>query len=454
MIKNGDGILPVVRFKGFNTLEEAQQRWDERLANEPGLRARVEAQQNRRNDNNIAPPSPNSHNRNNSNNVSPTSRLHNRNNTNTVASNSARSQNNPTGSSGGNGHGTRNNLRSHHSYPSPSPSVVSQALPTRNSGRSASRGIQRANTSPANSEPRATLNTSFSTPRGVSDRTRSWAAQTNPASPNIRELRQDRREDVLPNALSRGQGTVNSDRGSNHQVRPRASVESSFSDQSAITVSSDSSSDSESDRSISMVSHQRSNASRATLIRRVPPMVTPSTHRRRVEHSQRDASVVANSDAERPPSSPRTPSARSRASKSVSSRAAFDVPPAVSSPSRGSVRSSGRNHAAERLQEQSIVNSAPDTPRGSPSRSLQSALATTSLGVQTVEHSKPHECQCRHGNCRHHCSICLRSSARSSAMSNIGFSEPPHVPSIVIMDRDPRSPVASGSTLVPAQVGG
>lgn len=431
LIKDGDGFLRGVVYKGFNNLEEAERRWQERLANQPGLRAKFEAQQNGNNANNAVPPS---------------HRAHNRVNNNSVPS-SARSQNIPsrTGNGSSNLHGVRNNsrdLRNHHSYPSPSPSAASQSSPN----RSAARGIQRAHTSPADSAPRATLDTTFSGASRVSSRTQSLASQTNYREPMRRRI-----EDAPPSTPSRGshrshrhQGSVNNGRGSNHQLRPRASIESSFSDESAITISSsEPESSSESDRSISMVSHQRTNSSRAKPIRRPPPPQAASEQRQR---ASRHGSVAANSEAGGSPSPPRTPSARK--SSSVSSR---DTPPSVSSPSRGSVRSSKRKNTLERLQEQPIVGSAPGIPRGSASNSLRSSPAAVSRAVQTARHAEPHDCHCRHGVCRHECNTCLQPAKRSSALFAIGFSDPPPMPSFVV--RDPRSPVASGSTLIPAQVG-
>ena len=406
LIKNENSFLPGVRIKGFDTKEEAQQVWDERLANEPGLSAKVQAQQN--SGNHVAPPF-------------------------------ARSQNNPTRSSNSNSNGTSNStrdVRNQHSYPSPSPSVVSQALPTGASGTSA-RAMRRSSTAPANSELRATLDTSVSTVRGISERTRSWAAQTNSALANTRE---DGGEDASRNAFSRGinqspfrQGTVNNNRGSDHQIRSRASVESLL---SVITVSSDS--PSESVRSVSMVSSQRAGTSKSTPVRQVPP------YQQRGDNSAGHTSVVGNNDAKRPLSSPRTIPVRTKGlgvpstPSSVSSRDVHVVPPTVSSPTRGSERSSGRTDAVEGLQELSVVGLVPNTPIAHSSRNLESARTTVSRGVQTI----PYSCQCRHDQY-------LR---RSSTLSNIGFSEPPHMASLVITD--PRSPVASGSTLVPGQACG
>ena len=297
--------------------------------------------------------------------------------------------------------------------------------------------MRRSSTAPANSELRATLDTSVSTVRGISERTRSWAAQTNSALANTRE---DGGEDASRNAFSRGinqspfrQGTVNNNRGSDHQIRSRASVESLL---SVITVSSDS--PSESVRSVSMVSSQRAGTSKSTPVCQVPP------YQQRGDNSARHTSVVGNDDAKRPLSSPRTIPVRTKGlgvpstPSSVSSRDVHVVPPTVSSPTRGSERSSGRTDAVEGLQELSVVGLVPNTPIAHSSRNLESARTTVSRGVQTI----PYSCQCRHDQY-------LR---RSSTLSNIGFSEPPHMASLVITD--PRSPVASGSTLVPGQAGG
>ena len=147
LIKNENGFERGVTIKGFNTWREAKDRWEERLANEDGLSARVQAQQNGGdNNNNVVPSSPSSFDRRN---VHHSPRSYSINN---ATPPSARPQNR---SGNGNSHGSGNSmrdLRSQHSYPSPSPSVVSQTSPAKASGRSAARAIQRASTAPTNSE--------------------------------------------------------------------------------------------------------------------------------------------------------------------------------------------------------------------------------------------------------------------------------------------------------------
>ena len=148
LIKNENGFKPNVCIKGFSTWKEANERWEERLANEDGLSTRVQAQQNGGDNNNVVPSSPRSFDRNNTRNVHHSPRSYDIKNP-----PSAHPQNR---SGNGNDHGSGNSmrdLRSQHSYPCPSPSVVSQTLPAKASGRSAARAIQRANTTPANSEP-------------------------------------------------------------------------------------------------------------------------------------------------------------------------------------------------------------------------------------------------------------------------------------------------------------